>query len=413
MILRQLETLAFSYNEFVWWVGKVVNIDDPNKAGRVKVSVHGYYDEVKESGLPWALCIHPIISAGLDGYGYSPTNIIKGSTVVGFFADGHDALTPIIFATVGSQPAGARPRYAAGEPDVNRLARGVADDNMMPKKIGDLDMGVIKGFGGVWNEPPTPFASVYPKNYVFESKCGHIQEFDGTDGVERINTFHKDGSFEEYHPAGDKVSRVIKDSYDIIHKDKYEHVKGDSSITIDGDGRILIKGDAFIQVKGNLNQLVQGNYKLKVEGDFDTEILGKRTTTVAGKEIYQVGSKLRIEAKSREDMVVGNYFIDVCGNLDMVAGQIYMTPPIIQGASPKCDPTVLPPLFPGMDEEEAEEAQKRQKAPPCKKKVDPKVKAALAAAFVAGGMSQAEADALVAKMDCDAANHGPCWPYIC
>lgn len=66
-----------------------------------------------------------------------------------------------------------------------------------------------------------------------------------------------------------------------------------------------------------------------------------------------------------------------------------------------------------MNEEEAEEAQKRQKAPPCKKKVDPKVKAALASAFVAGGMSQAEADALVAKMDCDAANHGPCWPYIC
>lgn len=355
MILRQLETLAFSYNEFVWWVGKVEDVEDPNKAGRVKVKIYGYYDAVKKEGLPWALCIHPIISAGLDGFGYSPTNIMVGSTVVGFFADGHDALTPIIFATVGSEPTGERPRYGSGESDVNRLARGMDDENMMPKKRGKLDVGVKRGFGGTWSEPVTPFAAKYPSNYVFEAKgsdsekFGHIQEFDSTPGAERINTFHKDGSFEEYHPKGTKVERVIKDKYTIVHNDEFKHVKGDSTVTIDFDGRIRIEGDAFIHVEGNMNQYVKGNYKLRVDGNFDTEIKGSKTTTVAGSEVYQVGGKFRHETKSRSDMVKGSYYIDVCGNLDIIASKIYISPIIIVGGGPKCEHTELPPLFPGIN----------------------------------------------------------------
>lgn len=397
MILRQLETLAFSYNEFVWWVGKVEDVEDPNKAGRVKVKIYGYYDAVKKEGLPWALCIHPIISAAYDGYGYSPTNIMVGSTVVGFFADGHDALTPIIFATVGSEPTGERKRYGSGESDVNRLARGIADDKMIPQKMGKLDVGVKRGFGGTWSEPPTPFATEYPKGYVFESKCGHIQEFDSTDGAERINTFHKDGSFEEYHPKGTKVDRIIKDKYTIVHNDEFKHVKGDSTITIDFDGRIRIEGDAFIHVEGNMNQYVKGNYKLRVDGNLDTEIKGSKTTTVAGSEVYQVGGKFRHETKSRSDMVKGSYYIDVCGNLDIIASKIYISPIIIVGGGPKCEHTELPPLFPGINLPDPDENGKaRRMAPRCK---NSKV---LTPEEIAKGYKT-----------CDAANHGPCWPYCC
>ena len=327
MILRQLETLAFSYNEFVWWVGTVVDIKDPYETGRVRVNVYGYYDEVKEKGLPWALCIHPIISAGLDGYGYSPTNIMVGSTVIGFFADGHDALTPIVFATLGSNPTHTRPRYAPEESDVNRLARGQADDNMIPKKKGDLDVDVLKAFGGTWSEPVTPFATEYPKGYVFESKCGHIQEFDSTDGAERINTFHKDGSFEEYHPGGDKVDRIIKDKYTITHGNDYVHIKGEANITVDGVCNILVMKDAYMDIRGDLFQNIKGNYNLKVGKNMTTQIMGRLT----------------LGAKSRRDAVTRDYLIDVCGNYDLVAGAVYVSPAIIiTGGGPKCD---LPELF--------------------------------------------------------------------
>lgn len=397
MILRQLQTLAFSYNEFVWWVGRVEDIEDPLKVGRVRVRVFGYYDAIPKDKLPWALCALPTTSTGLDGYGYSPPYLIENSTVFGFFADGHDALTPIIFASLGSNPTHSRPRYASGESDVNRLARGEPDSKMIPQKRSKLDVGVLKGFKGTWDEPVTRFAAKYPKNHVFEDGAGNIQEFDGTEGAERINTFHKDGSFDEFHPQGTKVERVMKDKYTIVHKDDYKHVKGDSSITIDGDGRIRITGDAYIHVEGNMNHYVKGDYKLRVDGNFDTEIRGGRTTTVLKNEIYQCGAKLRIEAMYRHDMVMGDYLIDACGNFDLVASKVFVSPDVIvKGDSPKCEPSELPPLFTGMIDEDAGPAKGKRLAPQCT------TRKKLTAAEIAAGFKT-----------CDPANHGPCWPYLC
>ena len=37
------------------WTGKVVDNDDPDKLGRVKIVVFGYYDELAEFALPWAV----------------------------------------------------------------------------------------------------------------------------------------------------------------------------------------------------------------------------------------------------------------------------------------------------------------------------------------------------------------------
>ena len=52
--------LADSYEKFGTpddgrWTGKVVDNDDPNKLGRVKILVFGYYDELPKSALPWAV----------------------------------------------------------------------------------------------------------------------------------------------------------------------------------------------------------------------------------------------------------------------------------------------------------------------------------------------------------------------
>lgn len=37
------------------WTGKVIDNDDPEKLGRIKIIVFGYYDELPESALPWAI----------------------------------------------------------------------------------------------------------------------------------------------------------------------------------------------------------------------------------------------------------------------------------------------------------------------------------------------------------------------
>ena len=37
------------------WTGKVIDNDDPLKLGRVKILIFGYYDDLAESALPWAV----------------------------------------------------------------------------------------------------------------------------------------------------------------------------------------------------------------------------------------------------------------------------------------------------------------------------------------------------------------------
>ena len=42
-----------------------------------------------------------------------------------------------------------------------------------------------------------------------------VQEFDDTPGAERIHTYHRAGTFEEIHPDGSKVIKVVRDEYEL------------------------------------------------------------------------------------------------------------------------------------------------------------------------------------------------------
>ena len=42
-----------------WFVGKVVDNNDPKKLGRVKVNVYGVYDDIAPEDLPWAQIVVP------------------------------------------------------------------------------------------------------------------------------------------------------------------------------------------------------------------------------------------------------------------------------------------------------------------------------------------------------------------
>lgn len=108
----------FSFGTFAWWVGKVEDREDPDKLGRVRVRVFGYYDSdsIGKDDLPWAQVMQPVTSAARAGVGTSPVGLQVGSHVVGFFADGDNAQVPIVMGSLGAAPN--------GEPDTNRLTRG-------------------------------------------------------------------------------------------------------------------------------------------------------------------------------------------------------------------------------------------------------------------------------------------------
>lgn len=246
---------SFSMGEFVWWIGVVEDRNDPEKLGRLKVRCYGYHDKDKKKipteHLFWASVMSPIQSSSFGGIGFSPTGIVEGSTVVGFFTDGHNGQNPVIIGTLYGKPEKAKKeegfndpkgvytRHDAGEQDTSRLARNEKIDRTPVKWRKDRVDKASKAFGGEWKEPPTPYAAQFPYNHVRETEpkphvdvsgnsppgnYGHIEEFDDTPGAERYYLQHKKGTFTEIHPSGLEVHRVLDERHTIIEKDEHLHV---------------------------------------------------------------------------------------------------------------------------------------------------------------------------------------------
>jgi hypothetical protein len=92
-------------NGFVWWQGVVEDIYDPLKLGRIRVRVLGWHTDDKAQiptqDLPWAHVIMPVNSANVSGKGWSPTGLVQGAWVVGFYRDGMNSQEPVVFGTIG------------------------------------------------------------------------------------------------------------------------------------------------------------------------------------------------------------------------------------------------------------------------------------------------------------------------
>ncbi|MDD5150014.1 MAG: hypothetical protein PHC28_05960 [Flavobacterium sp.] len=260
----------FRFPTFTWFIGIIEDVNDPDMLGRLKVRIYGYHSdslsEMATEDLPWASVMSPVTSAAISGIGNSNTGLVKGTTVVGFFSDGENAEVPIIMGTLAGAPSkseeknkgfqdpdGVYPKYKDGESDLNRLARGITKDTIIEQKN--------KNTTG--NEPKSPYAAKYPYNNVRETISGHIEEFDDTPGHERIHRYHKAGTFEEIHPDGTRVLRVVKNNYDIIFSDNSVQVKGNFNIKVDGDYTVTAGGDIKISAGGSMNIKSGSNMTLK------------------------------------------------------------------------------------------------------------------------------------------------------
>jgi|694.fasta_scaffold82797_3 hypothetical protein len=87
-----------------WFIGIVENIADPLNAGRVQVRCYEYHElddvnSVPSENLPWATPLLPLTSASSAGTGTSPTGLMAGSWVFGFFRDA-DQQDPVILGSV-------------------------------------------------------------------------------------------------------------------------------------------------------------------------------------------------------------------------------------------------------------------------------------------------------------------------
>ena len=336
----------------------------------------------------------------MHGMGNSPSFLVEGTWVVGFFRDAEEKQQPTIIGTLpgvpknsadfskgfndprhkestqvndqgikyyavgglnpneygeyGPYPLGARVdtedeeqgtfgRYSGhtvGESDTSRLGRGnKAEDHgavVRRRKLKRTEVITaakpnLKSVSDdlkedddppTWDEPhprglkkdANPYISgKYPYNHVFESESGHLMEIDDTPGGERIHREHKSGSFEEIHPDGTKVVKVIGDNYEIIAGSSNVLITGDVNLTIEGTKRELIKGDCIQEIEGSHIQRIHKNQQIKVGtgesgGNREEEIRGNYSYNIKNNVKGYVGEDFDTLIEKNESRTINGYF---------------------------------------------------------------------------------------------------------
>jgi len=86
-----------------FFLGTVINVNDPLQKGRVQVRIYGVHsestDDIPHADLPWADVMLPSTGGGSSGIG-STVSITRFSQVIGFFLDGANFQIPIVIGTI-------------------------------------------------------------------------------------------------------------------------------------------------------------------------------------------------------------------------------------------------------------------------------------------------------------------------
>lgn len=260
-------------------VGVIENNNDPLKIGRCQVRIFGLHTEDRTTyptdDLPWAIMLSSTTNVADQGMTFTPEN---GDWVAVSFFD-PEKQKPVILGTFSrhisstpdfnsgfSDPNGVNPDSAyTNESSIPRLARNenITDTIIQDKK--DNRTTGVACVGETWDEPETPYATVYPNNKVIITK-DHVIELDDTDGAERVHIYHKSGSSTEIHPNGDVVELVKSKKYVVITSDGNVKIGGNYNVHIDGDQNKEIVGDDNREVGGNSTVTVTGNVELTATG---------------------------------------------------------------------------------------------------------------------------------------------------
>ena len=340
-------------SEFKHFVGVVEDRFDPEKLGRLRVRCLGIHtsdkNKIATADLPWASVMLPTTASGISGLGQSPSFIVEGAWVWGYFRDGDGLMQEmVIVGTLPGRPAelgktasgfydpnsrldengeptgvSVYPKEFA-EPDTNRLAVNNPDkehssltarkaarlENIPTADFDEISPNITASDTDNWSQPAITYNAVYPYNHVFESESGHIREYDDSFTIDengirtnhyRIHERHTSGTSYEIDTAGNRIDLNMASYFNITEKDNKHFIKGDSDITIDGRHKVYI----------NKSGTADNNYDIQVGPNANVNIQvdngNLNVVTKEGKFNFDVGSDMNIN-------VGGNYNLNVQGS---------------------------------------------------------------------------------------------------
>ena len=366
------ENYFMGLDGFVWFTGVVENRNDPAELGRVQVRCLGYHTEdlndIPSKDLPWAHVMLPTTDPSMQGLGNTPSFLVEGTWVVGFFRDANEKQQPLIIGSLPgypqehadiekgfNDPNGDYPSQAIdhsghglNESDVSRLARG--DDaethraliNRRETEFKDIPTATKphvstvstvskKETAGSFDEPKsrgTTTTGIYPFNHVYESESGHIKEIDDTPEGERLFTQHTAGTYEEIIADGTKTVKVVGDNYELIAGGSNVYVRGDINLTCSGTKRELIEGDYILEVGGDFTRKISGSEQVKIGagetgGNLEEEIKGNHAYNIANSVAGAVGTTEKGTAKDFDITIGGKETRTIGGTLDITTADSY------------------------------------------------------------------------------------------
>ena len=201
------------------------------------------------------------------------------------------------------------------EVNVPRLARGRMEGTISYAHLQSQAEITVASSGAEITEPQNPYNAKYPFNTVEESDSGHVREVDDTPGAERIKETHRTGTFQEIHPDGSKVTKVVKDDFSVTIGDKGVKVQGVCAVHVVGQAdfyceeNIYVKTDKTAQIVALQDAHVNAIDNITATAGQDVRVTAGNDATVTA-----VGSA-RITGAENVDVVAG-------GNLSVSAGGV-------------------------------------------------------------------------------------------
>ena len=274
-----------------------------------------------------------------------PGNLIKGDVVAGALKYFKSPLKKVsLNPHLTSVLDKANLTQNIGVAQIDGVTEGIPDAisglSTISQDVGLITADLDSLSGGAWSEPPSPYAAEYPFNHVYESESGHIKEFDDTENAERIHERHMSGTGYEIGPKGTKVTKVVKDNYEIISNDDFLHVKGTRRQTVDEGVRIRcnakagpgnsysievgIGSNCNIEVNGgNVNVVAKG---IGLGGDINLNATGNINMKAAGSINMAAIGAITEKAVTRTSNIQG-LNVNNAGVFDVNASQVTITAP--------------------------------------------------------------------------------------
>ena len=205
----------------------------------------------------------------------------------------------------------------------NPVINKTNDDGVPFIPTSDLDSFNYSLENKTIQQPPTPYAAVYPFNHVYESESGHLVEIDDTPGKERLHWYHRAGTFTEFHPKGMRVDRTNSHRYNITMGNLESIVGGEEKKKLQGDYTLDLGGHLTMQSSDDIRLFSKEGSVLIDSKQQNTVIQGKHIVIGARDTlILKGGTKVIRDDDAAEDKVKGSYKMEVQGGYNLNSGKL-------------------------------------------------------------------------------------------